>query len=125
MSVTVNSLDTEFNFASIISPENSMGYRSDGSRIYGFKIKADPRSKAHVYSVKALLDLEPIKLAYNSTGYVSKNKSINDCARWYYYSDDNTLLITGNSVVGGTFYDENYNPVNFDNVDTVRFFDDY
>lgn len=124
MSVTVNSLDTEFNFASIISPENSMGYRSDGSRIYGFKIKADPRSKAHAYSVKALLDFEPIKLAYNSTGYVSKNKSINDCARWYYYPDDNTLLITGNSVVGGTFYDENYNPVNFDNVDTVRFFDD-
>ncbi|MDO4364200.1 MAG: leucine-rich repeat protein, partial [Clostridia bacterium] len=124
MTVTVNSIDTEFNFASIISPENSMGYRSDGSRIYGFKIKADPRSKAHSYAVKALLDYESIKIAYKSTGYVSKFKGTNDYARWYYYPDDNTLLITDKSIAGGTFYDENYEPVQFNNIDTVRFFDD-
>lgn len=123
-SITVNSVDTEFSFVSIISPENSAGYDEKGSRYNTLTIKCDPLSKAHEYAVKALVDFAPMQINYASFGYVSSIK--NDCsaARWFYYPEEKTLLITGNSVASGSFYDASYNPVTFDDVETVRFFTD-
>lgn len=122
--ITVKSADTQFVFESIISSENSAGYDANGARYNSLTIKCDPISKAHEYAVKALVDFECIKLNYESTGYVTDIKYGSNTARWYYYPDENMLLISGNSVVGGKFYDENYNPVKFDNIDTIRFYDD-
>ena len=122
--ITVKSADTQFLFESIISSENSAGYDANGARYNSLTIKCDPISKAHEYAVKALVDFECIKLNYESTGYVTDIKYGSNTARWYYYPDENMLLISGNSVVGGKFYDENYNPIKFDNIDTIRFYDD-
>lgn len=122
--ITVKSADTQFVFESIISSENSAGYDANGARYNSLTIKCDPISKAHEYAVKALVDFECIKLNYESTGYVTDIKYGSNTARWYYYPDENMLLISGNSVVGGKFYDENYNPIKFDNIDTIRFYDD-
>lgn len=123
-SITVKSADTQFLFESIISSENSAGYDANGARYNSLTIKCDPISKAHEYAVKALVDFESIKLNYESTGYVTDIKYGSNTARWYYYPDENMLLISGNSVVGGKFYDEDYNPIKFDNIDTIRFYDD-
>lgn len=122
--ITVKSADTQFVFESIISSENSAGYDANGARYNSLTIKCDPISKAHEYAVKALVDFECIKLNYENTGYVTDIKYGSNTARWYYYPDENMLLISGNSVVGGKFYDENYNPIKFDNIDTIRFYDD-
>lgn len=122
--ITVKSADTQFVFESIISSENSAGYDANGARYNSLTIKCDPISKAHEYAVKALVDFECIKLNYESTGYVTDIKYGSNTARWYYYPDENMLLISGNSVVGGKFYDEDYNPIKFDNIDTIRFYDD-
>lgn len=122
--ITVKSADTQFVFESIISSENSAGYDTNGARYNSLTIKCDPISKAHEYAVKALVDFECIKLNYESTGYVTDIKYGSNTARWYYYPDENMLLISGNSVVGGKFYDEDYNPIKFDNIDTIRFYDD-
>ena len=122
--ITVKSADTQFLFESIISSENSAGYDTNGARYNSLTIKCDPISKAHEYAVKALVDFECIKLNYESTGYITDIKYGSNTARWYYYPDENMLLISGNSVVGGKFYDENYNPIKFDNIDTIRFYDD-
>ncbi|WP_297142731.1 leucine-rich repeat protein [uncultured Eubacterium sp.] len=122
--ITVKSADTQFVFESIISSGNSAGYDANGARYNSLTIKCDPISKAHEYAVKALVDFECIKLNYESTGYVTDIKYGSNTARWYYYPDENMLLISGNSVVGGKFYDENYNPIKFDNIDTIRFYDD-
>lgn len=123
-SITVKSADTQFLFESIISSENSAGYDTNGARYNSLTIKCDPISKAHEYAVKALVDFECIKLNYESTGYVTDIKYGSNTARWYYYPNENMLLISGNSVVGGKFYDEDYNPIKFDNIDTIRFYDD-
>ncbi len=122
--ITVKSADTQFVFESIISSGNSAGYDANGARYNSLTIKCDPISKAHEYAVKALVDFECIKLNYESTGYVTDIKYGSNTARWYYYPDENMLLISGNSVVGGKFYDEDYNPIKFDNIDTIRFYDD-
>lgn len=122
--ITVKSADTQFVFESIISSENSAGYDANGARYNSLTIKCDPISKAHEYAVKALVDFECIKLNYESTGYVTDIKYGSNTARWYYYPDENMLLISGNSVAGGKFYDEDYNPIKFDNIDTIRFYDD-
>lgn len=122
--MTVNSDDTEFQFFSIISPDNSAGYDSTGSRFTKLTVKCGPRSKAHEYVIKALLEYEPMQSDYESWGYISEVKNSESYAYWYYYPQEEMLLITGNSIAAGKFYDQNYNPVKLDNVKTVTFFSD-
>lgn len=123
-SLTVDSSDTTFVFVSYTSPDNSVGYRDSGTRYYNFLIKAGPRSRAHAYAITALINFSSINEDYESWGYVSKVKNTTNCARWYYYPSDKTLLISDNSIAGGTFYDKDFNPVTFTDVETVEFFDD-
>ena len=122
--MTVNSADTSLNFVSIISPENSAGYDENGARYNNLTIKCEPLSKAHEYAVKAMTDFAPLKINYTLSGYVSEFTGKEDTARWYYYPEDNSLLITGYPVVSGKFYDNDYNPYIPQNVDSIRFYYD-
>lgn len=122
----VNSNATLF-YASINSPNNSVGFDLNGNKIEGFTIHTYPEYNAFGYAISAKLNYSVEGSEATETGYATTElgqitDDVYSLARWMYYEDKKTLLIVSQTSFGGKFYDKNLNEKSFDgyDIETVK-----